>query len=685
MRIPPSLFGLVLAFGLLAFTMEAAEPVAVHTGTVAARIEVPRGAERPREVEVRFAPPPRQGHQGKVGGAKGTVVCPVGEAGAVRCDVPAGVADLRLHARGFAAVYRWGVAVAAGEVADLGALALVPGASVVGFVETADGAPLGRSARVVLVPLHSGAMGPEQQQSIERMSLAAAPDERGFFQLRDVAPGSYALEATADGLARARHQPLEVLEGLEARLAQPLVLSPPATLEIAITPPATPSGALWRLQLSRLVRRGRLEEVATGEAGLDGRWRSQGLETGTYRVTVESSSWWRAVAHDVEVEPGLSPLAIDLPLVEVEGVLKGVDEPSAASVWFGGVSGFERVGLVPDHTGRFTGVLPREGEWRVQILRRRGERPRTLAPVEVRRAPGQRVARVELELPDTHIVGRVVDERGKAVGEAEVSASGMGKLLGRRDSVPTDGDGEFTFEGLAPGLYRVTAKQGDAVSDVFDVQVEKGRAHPELQLVLQEQARVVGAVVSARGPVPGAAVEITPDLSSLRRLKLGVTHRLTTDVLGRFEARVPAATTGLSLVVLPPGFAARLLAAPVQPEKPVEIAVEATGGTLVLDLASLAELMAETGDAWLTPRLLHGGAEAALDVLRQWADLHGAPQPQGIRAGTWVLPMMEPGEYRLCVELVERSGPGAASVLRPLCASGHLHPGGELVLALPAG
>src|SRR5258708_5592633 len=72
--------------------------------------------------------PPRTSH----------VECPVVANGAWTCELPAGMADLRLKSRGYMAQYRWNAKLPAGGETDLGPLVLKRGASVVGRVEIDD-------------------------------------------------------------------------------------------------------------------------------------------------------------------------------------------------------------------------------------------------------------------------------------------------------------------------------------------------------------------------------------------------------------------------------------------------------------------------------------------------------------------------------------------------------------------
>ena len=158
---------------------------------------------------------------------------------------------------------------------------------------------------------------------------------------------------------------------------------------------------------------------------------------------------------------------------------------------------------------------------------------------------------------------------------------------------------------------------------------------------------------------------------------VGTVHRLTTDLVGRFKTRVAPWMTPLTLLVLAPGSAARILSAPVSPDRPLEVAVEPMGGRLVLDLSRLPELSAGAGGDRLFPMLAHGGGTVAPGA----APPLGRPPRGGRQRGGYLGPADDgAGRLRLCVALPGSSGEAWTS---PLCASGTLPLGGELLLSLP--
>jgi uncharacterized GH25 family protein len=71
-----------------------------------------------------------------------------------------------------------------------------------------------------------------------------------------------------------------------------------------------------------------------------------------------------------------------------------------------------------DDEGRFHGILPREGPWRIEV---QAAEPAfsTWARAEVDAGRAGK-ATLDIRLPDTRIFGHVVDEQGKPVARADV-------------------------------------------------------------------------------------------------------------------------------------------------------------------------------------------------------------------------------------------------------------------------
>jgi hypothetical protein len=648
------------------------------TGRLHATLRVPHGEEPPEELETRFTPTrfPLRPLEGSGARPEGIVRCPVGARGELGCELPRGRHDLRLRAAGYAAVYRWDVPVEPRGRGELGTIELVPGGSVVGFLEVEGGSIDDPSLWVELAPLSGPVPGPGVRSQLRVMTRSAIPDPRGFFQFDALAPGAYRLLAGGDGYAPAELAPIRVIEGRESTLEEPLLLRPPAVFDLRITPPTDTGGEPWRVLLwPQQAPAGSLPESKRGTAGPDGRWVAEDLTPGRYLLSIENPRGETWHQEEIEVEAGAPPMGVELPLVAVRGrVLRG-GEPVRALLIFGTERGKQRVRILSGFDGTFEGVLPGEGRYPLRVSFRRDGPVQTLEPVTVRRREGEEAAELEILIPDTRAAGVVVDRSGRPVPGARVQAF----WLDAEEPSPgpatatSDEEGRFELEGLAEGRYRFRARRPDpgsplgydASSPPVEREIRDGRETPEVRLVLEGQRRLSLRVVGPRGPVLGARVSLRPETPDPVRLEALL--NLVVGPSGELEAAVPDAAVAVTVLVLPPGLTARWLRLPLPPEgASLEIAVGDVGGTLIADLRRAGESQLGQGlGAYRPPLLHHAGTWVALPNLDSWAVI----EPDGPR---WVLSDLEPGEYALC--------PGV--FLDQRCTSGYLAPGGELVLGL---
>lgn len=644
-----------------------AEPLAhlrlFPVGIVRGTLEAAKSNPLPSELEVRFQPAPGQSGPGTP--PKALEPCALAE-GAFDCAVPAGRLDLRLRAPGFAAIYRWDAVVPVGGVLDLGTLRLEPGSSVVGWVETEEGRAPTASALLRLGRHHlRQGLGAEAEQRLEALSFETRANERGFFQFQGVPPGLYAVTAALEGLAPATVEGVEVRAGLEAELVDALVLARPVRFEAEITPPHDPYGQPWQIALSRHDSEGfTIGEQVEGVATLDGHYARGDLPPGTYSVrvrTADGSQWFSE--DEVAVGAVEPPLFIRIPILEVEGTVRLGDQPLVATLWFGGRHGAPRIRFDTDLKGRFEGLLPRAGRWAVDLTAEDPYLRQSVPPVVVEEPDGGGTARVDVVLPDTLLAGEVVDESGRPLPDATVSVA-AGK--DQRTEARTDERGAFSLRGLPPGSHGVRATAGERSSGWLKVEVNEGRESRRLRLVAARVLEIDGVVLSPAGAVAGAQLMGFPDLGGAG-MSTGVDA--VSDPLGRFRLTLPAGTRGLRMVVLPPGNALRMLHAPIEPGRPLEIAVQPSGAALVLELPADASNV----------QLAHGGMFLTLGELLRWARLAGGRKTE---TGDLLLPEMEPGEYIFCVDAVPRAlwESAAAAPVWPGCASGTLAPYSTLAL-----
>ena len=104
-----------------------------------------------------------------------------------------------------------------------------------------------------------------------------------------------------------------------------------------------------------------------------------------------------------------------------------------------------------DEEGRFSGVLSSDGFWTVDI---EGSEPafRARTRTEIRPDRFHRAA-VSIDLPDTRVFGRIVDEHGKPVARASLVIASQSL----DQHVQADDAGSFDVRGLSEGSLALMA------------------------------------------------------------------------------------------------------------------------------------------------------------------------------------------------------------------------------------
>lgn len=591
------------------------------------------------------------------------IACPVRDE-ALDCAVPAGRVDLRLRAEGFTPLYLWDLTLLPREIKDFGTLRLARGASVVGWVQEEDGKP-SSGARAELVPEDFGdVQNVVVNRELQRMKLESRSNDKGFFQIADVPPGRYVLTVSKEGFAPVRVQPVAVRPDLEAQMIDKLVLARPVIFEVVVDPPVEPYGKPWEIELLRRSSpAGRHMDRIAGKVSQEGTWKSPGIPPGTYELGILGDLGTRWHSESVEIEPGEPVLHVEIPVLAIRGTVTLGDEPFPATVWLGREGRSLR--FDSDTKGRFDGLLPEEGTWNVDIASQEENWRMSLDPVEIQVPRGKRFAEVAIEVPDTRLMGEVVDSSGRPVPGASVEASAGPKRSSRRK---TDEKGEFEIRGLPPGPVVASAQSEGIESEAALVQLAEGVESPRLRLVLQRSRTVEGRVVSPTGGLPGARVFAWPASGSPGA---SISEDITrSDGSFRLEVRGEAAL--LNVLILPPGYAFRMTTVLAEPGHKPEISVEANGGTLVFELSE---------GRGAPPILVHNGVFVPIPLLDVWRRLQGDRPSDPRRI---VVPQMEAGLYSLCV------GAGAIASLRQggeppaaSCSTGVLSPFGELLLRSP--
>jgi hypothetical protein len=647
---------------LLFFTLGGLPPAGSppETGSLRGKLKLPAGASAPPRLEVQLLAGTRP-----LARARSLPPCELEPDGRFRCPVPTGTLDLRLRAEPYLTHYRWGQRVERGKTIELGELVLRRGSALVGQVVSARGEPLPRETTLLL---EAAGLASDLPDAVHPAALKTEleGDPPSFFHFDGLSPGTYRLTAKAPGLSSVSTE-IEVLADREQLLPAPLVLAPPEELTVQIDPPQDPFGDPWQLIVSAGDRRRQVgAEVRSETVPLDGFARIAGLAKGKYLLSIRSSAGkvWLRKPIDLGEEP--MPLTVKLEPVEVRGCILLGGDPVPAKAWFGGRFGGIEMDPQPETVGCFQGLLPRPGEWKVDI---NGDEPRirsTLVKVLVEPKKGKAWAEVNLELPDTLARVRVVDEAGKPIARAALVTLTPPNLHETRGTsqAPTDADGWVVLRGLPEGTYTAEAAASeDRQSEATTIVLTEKTEPPTLGLVVRSRRSLLVRVEEASGlpvPVAGARLLLTqPDNPT------GVVLDSLTGADGQATLGLLPQAQALTGLVIAPGLGT-LLARHTLPPKPEPLIVRLSReqGTLRL------RLPAATSDPENPPQasLAKNGATVPAGFLH-W--LVPGAQLTGAAKDELVLPGMAPGTYRLC----SRPPDGA-----DLCSEGTLLPGSQLSL-----
>lgn len=563
-----------------------------------------RSSELPKEVRVEVRP------NGTT--ASRTQTCPVTD-GIWRCAGPRAPSDLRVQADGFAPVYFWG-AGGTEAITTLPAATLESGGSVIGWVVAPNGTPAADAEVNVAADTFAG-RAPVQ---FATTAASARTNARGFFQVRGLPPGSYNVSARTAAKDASLVYSVDATEAREYVVPE-MALEPAATVDVSIEPARTPDGSRWLVALERMTRDGIVRGEPTPSSE-EGRWQGDGVERGPYRLRVLDGRGSVVHRAELQVDRDLVPLQIVIGQVPVEGrVRSAAGEPLKAELRFESAHG--RVEIRSDEEGRFTGWLPAEGKWGVQVSPE-GELIRIRVSTDVRVSPTASTATVDIDLPDGEIRGRVEDRQGKPVASAAVFAMRGADVLG---SLSTKADGTFVLYGLTTGDVMLDAKTRTQESGKVRNTVSRGTG-PEVVLIVGPPERLTGKVRHANGtPVAGALV---------RALARNLVRSDVSGPNGKFELRLPPGSGFADVAVLAPGL----------PIKIVRVAADAERLDLLMsDRAGILRIrLRRDSDGW--PSLSKDGATLSLPLLLMPAEGFGIQEADGDAVRIAV----EPGTYSVC-------------------------------------
>ncbi len=647
------------------------------TGAVTGSVAAPKGEQLPKKLTARFQSAP-----GVDQAIRGSTKCSV--AGSRwSCQIPAGRVDLSLKGAREIAHYFWDISVSSERSSDLGRLLMIEGSSVVGYVQL----PTGKAAKNTLVYLKPRPAGssltPQMARELEK-PLSSTTNARGFFQLAQMSPGDYELAAKSEGVGAATFSPIQVGRFTEVSITKPLVLEPPANLAFAVSPPVAPDGSPWRIRLMRETLPGHLGAASTGATNEQGAYEARNLAAGRYAVRLVDSSGtyydfkWVTVPDQRRVE--FSP-----DVVRVVGTITLGGDPLRAKIWFGGQHAEVNKLLESDEKGHFSGILPRAGDWTVEVHSKGSRIDSRIVGVEVEKRADGRPTEVDLAVPDTELEGRTIDPSGDPVGGAFVvfyQPANKTSFFTRGDS-----DGSFEVRGIAKGRIWVSAQARDKSGDQLSapqqpVQVMKGHTSPSPVLLILSKAMEIKGRVARPDGQPEIGAQIIAFALDHDRFSSPVSLKAVTSQSGSFDFSVPSQTDRMEVLLEPPGAGAlRAVGATDLKRTTITLTSELDGGELRVTYPPTYKPGSSKSVALL---LFQDGHPVFWPILSDWAHAHGELTGRNLKEQT--IPAMAPGAYSVCVLTpAEAAAVGAApGSFAPSagCPSGVLMPGGTLTLDL---
>lgn len=600
---------------------------------------------------------------------RGEADCTITGEGRFDCLMPVGRFAARLRTPELAARFLWRLEIEAERPRDLGELHLYRAATLTGTLISGAGQDLPPQCRVELAP--EG--GRVQHDGSEEDDLTDISTD-GHFQVQGVASGLYQLHVECEGFSGTDIHRVNLVNGRDVVINDPIVLSPAFPLEGDVLPPLSPHGELWRVQLvDRDHRRGlRYEALASGS----GRWKVDDIQVGYFDVNVMTDSEppsmrFKAGQIDVHVDP--QPALVDLELVAVEGTVRFGYEPLEAAITFGLSTDPQRtipfVSTRSGQDGKFETWLCDAGwqegvDWPWPVIVE-SVRPR----LDVERVVGVRKpdesgkpARLDITIPNTRVTGRIVDTKRRPVEGAHVLAEvvsaaenehegwfgGTATAIRSDSAIVSDSDGRFEIVGLPKGRVRVRARDDEgrrSRPEVVDLAGDSDGDFKRVELILDDLREVTLIVDSGNQPVTNASIDVRVQGSP-------ETTPAVTDAAGTARTTVPSSDSRrlLMLSILPPGRCLSSRAGyPSDEDGSLFVDVPTAGcGEVGIQLphesvdSSLVVLAGEGGsftsyrlDSWMR-------SNTPLEAARQLAATVATGQP-------FVLPRVAPGIYMACL------------------------------------
>jgi hypothetical protein len=607
-------------------------------GSITGGLELASKDLPPASIEAALSPVPAPGVRPRAMlPPPGVVTCQVTD-GRWSCRAPAGNLNVQFKVPSFAPVYLWDVDVPAMGQTDLGKITFVKGSSVAGWVAGQD--QEGKTEVELRPEALESAQSPAGRQHTP--TAATQCTGRGFFQLRQVPPGSYALIARRLGWSTRRVSPVLVRENEEVLLADTIVLDPLASLEVRVSPTQDASDLPWHVQLRKYLPLGtHLLTVAEGTVDAGGGWVATHLETGGYLLEVQDSQGNTHKRQRVDVQATSSAVEVALSSIPVRIRVRCGDQLLRGTLRLFRSDG-PNLQIHSDPDGVYHAVIPLEGQWKTEFRPDTMKARLWLRPVQILPRPGGDASDLDLALTGLVLGGRVVDSDGRPTKGALVDIH-RGKGFPECQLVTGD-EGQFSVCGVEAGelLLRATTEDGD--SGFIQYTHSETGSHSPLELVLKAKNSITLRLTSGGSGIPGCLVAFTDS-------NLGLYQTRRSDFSGTVTIRTAPGQQSLDIAVLHTDFPALLTRLMLgSGTDSVEIPMDLPGGTF--------EIAPPGGSVWVC----HEGA--TMPVLAMlWQEGRGPPRGYDLSTGGVHL-FVRAGTYVFCPS-ARPSAACVASVVPP--------------------
>ncbi len=337
----------------------------------------------------------------------------------------------------------------------------------------------------------------------EGAGVSAHANAAGQFVVTDLAPGAHRFSAWRDGFVATHEQEVLVQAGQTHEVV--LVLRDGCALSGVVY--ATDTGAPiaraqirgWRRRLTTDLHKG--WQRARGSTAVDGSFTVRGLLPGIWSFEVSATDRYLGRTLDGVVVSGDDPpVSIGL---DPGAFLTGTVFDTAGTPLRGGKLHFNVDGrgvYAEIQDGAYASEVFAPGPAPLLVVvasrNRRGLLKEEVAPAL---EPGPHVRDLYAPQPGA-LAGRVVDERGAAIGAGMVSAR-WGGAPAREATL--EAEGSFSLSGLPPGRHRLTCEApGWVLAETLYVDVRSGEQVGELTLRMRRPAvlevRAIGCVPRVR-------------------------------------------------------------------------------------------------------------------------------------------------------------------------------------------